>query len=331
MDSTPTPKRRLVPVVLLCTLINVAILCLVNVHILADRARGYSARAGADHFRQTTMLPMQGVEGQPSPTNPTHSVHDMTYEVQKTYLRGNNADQIEQPEHVSKDVANRSEPHTSTDGSNAHGTETIPISEQARSSLKEKLLKEWRSFLESEDSTQELTFAVRPKESPTVDGDVSLSLQCSVDRLDRLVDEAARWRGPISVAVYAPDATAIERFVDFYQSHMEELVQVSFHLLLEKVETKRQENYPINRLRNLAMENVETDYLIALDADFVTNVNAHVQLVKLLQTDTAVRDALDDKTLLVLPDLGLGLVLSLLLFTVSEVVSRTQKIPRHAG
>ena len=56
-----------------------------------------------------------------------------------------------------------------------------------------------------------------------------------------------------------------------------------------------------NYLRNLAMNSIDTEYVINSDIDFCVNANAYSGLVNLLQTDKTVRDSLENNTLLVLP------------------------------
>jgi hypothetical protein len=49
------------------------------------------------------------------------------------------------------------------------------------------------------------------------------------------------------------------------------------------------------------MDQLQSDYFVALDADFVTNPNAHDSLLKLIQTSENVRQRLHSKYLFVLP------------------------------
>jgi glycosyltransferase-like protein LARGE len=69
------------------------------------------------------------------------------------------------------------------------------------------------------------------------------------------------------------------------------------HIVLEKTKLP----YPHNVMRNLVMDRLQSDYFVALDADFVTNPNAHDSLLKLIQTNENVRQRLHSKYLFVLP------------------------------
>jgi hypothetical protein len=69
------------------------------------------------------------------------------------------------------------------------------------------------------------------------------------------------------------------------------------HVVLERTTLP----YPHNILRNLVMDHLESDYFVALDADFVTTPNAHYSLYKLIQSSKNVRQRLRSKYLFVLP------------------------------
>jgi Glycosyl-transferase for dystroglycan len=73
---------------------------------------------------------------------------------------------------------------------------------------------------------------------------------------------------------------------------------VSLHLLMELPQLKRSENgrYPINQLRNLALRNVNTDYVFLNDIDFVPSDHAHDEIATLIQDSHLVT-----KTFWVLP------------------------------
>lgn len=132
--------------------------------------------------------------------------------------------------------------------------------------------------------------------------DVSIVTHVSLDRLERLLDVVSRWSGPISVAVYITSEDHLRAFFVTYTQHKSTFKeQVIFHFFFEKIWSLRDKAYPHNFLRNLAMDYVETDYFIPLDADFVTNEKAYPDLMRLLHKDLSIKRALDDKTALILP------------------------------
>ena len=105
--------------------------------------------------------------------------------------------------------------------------------------------------------------------------DVTAVLQVSVDRLERVATVARFYTGPISCAVYirneTTDVAAVLAVRDAERSVRE---RVDFHLL-----HFNRTRYPVNNLRNLAIDSARTDYVFVLDADFVPNPRLHEDLV----------------------------------------------------
>ena len=96
-------------------------------------------------------------------------------------------------------------------------------------------------------------------------GLTSLVAQLSMDRLHMLEPLLARWDGPVSLALYLTDPEA-QQFVDFYESRPDLVSRcnVGYHVVY-----KEGDFYPINFLRNLALDNVVTDYVFLSDIDFL--------------------------------------------------------------
>lgn len=59
--------------------------------------------------------------------------------------------------------------------------------------------------------------------------------------------------------------------------------------------------YPHNLLRNMALQELSTDYYLALDVDFCTPPKAATTLYNLIRQDDNIRMRLQNKTLMVLP------------------------------
>jgi hypothetical protein len=120
----------------------------------------------------------------------------------------------------------------------------------------------------------------------------------SVSKLTRLRQLLERWNGPISCAVHLPDPSAIQELFEFVQAQ-DKLFHdlVTFHVMLEKPSPAF--GYPINRLRNLALLNVETEYFFSNDVDFMPQVDAHDHLLRFLSIKADARDKY--KKLYVLP------------------------------
>ena len=127
---------------------------------------------------------------------------------------------------------------------------------------------------------------------------ITLATQLSVSKLTRLRQLLERWNGPISCAVHLPDASAIQELFDFVQAQ-DKLFHdlVTFHVMLEKPSPAF--GYPINRLRNLALLNIDTEYFFNNDVDFMPQVDAHDKLSLFLSTKSDANDTY--KKLYVLP------------------------------
>ena len=130
--------------------------------------------------------------------------------------------------------------------------------------------------------------------------DFSLSTHGTVGRLDRFLEEYRRWGGPMSAALYISSEADIDTLCAFLNDKGSMIPHMAIHVLMEDLSFLSKQ-YPNNILRNLAMSQLQTDYFVALDVDFVTNVGAHGQLRQLLHDYPAVATLLRNKTLLVLP------------------------------
>lgn len=94
-----------------------------------------------------------------------------------------------------------------------------------------------------------------------------------MDRLTVLERSLLTWTGPVSLAIYIPVKEPSEGGIQDWQrlyvnkkiSSLSISLPESSILLVPCLES---DNYPINRLRNLALANVQTRYLFLVDADF---------------------------------------------------------------
>ncbi|CAB3225466.1 unnamed protein product [Arctia plantaginis] len=99
------------------------------------------------------------------------------------------------------------------------------------------------------------------------DFDVTLVLQLSMDRLQFLERLVKYWDGPLSVAIYLSDCevTKLESFIRDWSDTLSIRKNIGYHLVF-KHDTV---HYPVNYLRNVALENVNTPYVFLMDVDFV--------------------------------------------------------------
>jgi hypothetical protein len=120
--------------------------------------------------------------------------------------------------------------------------------------------------------------------------EVSVLTQLTLDRFDTLIALAERWSGPLSVALYVPKAEYFVSEVKRRHQESEPLRRFAdIHIIYEE-----DVRYPVNHLRNLALQNARTQYVIMLDVDFIPNPQMHGQLRKAAEQleDSNEREAL---------------------------------------
>lgn len=109
--------------------------------------------------------------------------------------------------------------------------------------------------------------------------DVTLVTQMSVDRLHMLAPLYANWNGPISLAVYATDSQ-INHLVDYI---LKTLIQISRRLSLHVMFKKGSLFYPVNHLRNFALQHVHTPYVFLSDIDFLPMDGSYEYLLEAIK------------------------------------------------
>lgn len=129
--------------------------------------------------------------------------------------------------------------------------------------------------------------------TPTGDNDVTLVAQLSMDRLQILEALCLHWEGPLSISLYATDSEA-QYIVQYLQRS--EILKHSRKLGLHIV-YKDGTLYPVNYLRNVALDNVKTPYVLLSDADFLPMPG----LYHYLQEAIRVLGMLEDHRALVVP------------------------------
>jgi len=101
---------------------------------------------------------------------------------------------------------------------------------------------------------------------------------------DYLLDLASSWDGYISVAIYTKqtDMTlkklsyAIDSFIKDHSNIIGS--KVFFHLVINKGLNDEPDFYPVNFLRNLAMDNSLTDFVLNLDANILPSLDSYYQI-----------------------------------------------------
>lgn len=97
------------------------------------------------------------------------------------------------------------------------------------------------------------------------DEDVTLVLQLSMDRVQLLEVLCKYWNGPISLALYISDAEA-QQLINYIQTSdlLRSRKNIGYHIVYREGSL-----YPINVLRNVALQNVNTPYVFLSDVDLI--------------------------------------------------------------
>ncbi|VDO97581.1 unnamed protein product [Soboliphyme baturini] len=110
--------------------------------------------------------------------------------------------------------------------------------------------------------------------------DVSLVTHLTIERLPLLEKFLSRWRGPASVSLYVSDTEAY-RFIQFLKrNRWLNRDDVAFHIVYREGAL-----YPVNKLRNVALDQVVTAYVFLTDVDFIPVENLYEMLIKAIRNE----------------------------------------------
>jgi len=99
------------------------------------------------------------------------------------------------------------------------------------------------------------------------DPDVTLVTQSTLSRVHAFETALLSWGGPASVVFYLEDEDQVTKLKHISSGWHETIVQ---YVLAMKGEL-----YPVNALRNMALDAAETEYVFLLDSDFVSDKKAY--------------------------------------------------------
>ena len=136
---------------------------------------------------------------------------------------------------------------------------------------------------------------------------VTLATQMTTDRLPFLVKTAERWQGPISAAIlilsrYGSIAEQTRALItDYYRSpYLRD--HVTIHLVTDdQFNDDDASLYPVNFLRNVALENGVTSHVFFVDADIIPAFSERVAAGWVKQVAATNRDNPDAKYALIAP------------------------------
>eukprot|EP00588_Corethron_pennatum_P009743 CAMPEP_0194274768 /NCGR_PEP_ID=MMETSP0169-20130528/7774_1 /TAXON_ID=218684 /ORGANISM="Corethron pennatum, Strain L29A3" /LENGTH=193 /DNA_ID=CAMNT_0039018063 /DNA_START=241 /DNA_END=819 /DNA_ORIENTATION=- len=113
---------------------------------------------------------------------------------------------------------------------------------------------------------------------------ICTQLSISHTTMSRILDIANNWEGKASIAVFYKDwidTDQLELFTTFYNDNIDVFQdRFAFHLVIDNM--VRERDYPINMMRNVAIEYSVTEYILVLDVDFIpsqsafADINTHV-------------------------------------------------------
>eukprot|EP00547_Thalassionema_nitzschioides_P012029 CAMPEP_0194262248 /NCGR_PEP_ID=MMETSP0158-20130606/46449_1 /TAXON_ID=33649 /ORGANISM="Thalassionema nitzschioides, Strain L26-B" /LENGTH=401 /DNA_ID=CAMNT_0039002401 /DNA_START=149 /DNA_END=1354 /DNA_ORIENTATION=+ len=134
--------------------------------------------------------------------------------------------------------------------------------------------------------------------------DITLVTHGSIEKFSLLVDQISQWKGPVSFVIYLDSREAIKEFCSKLQhvtqdSESDFNQYVSIHALLEKHGGSLP--YPNNMLRNIAQKNIESNYFLLMDVDFMPCPSGTYEHFKSHLKDDFFWTKLRNNTIFVLP------------------------------
>jgi len=114
-----------------------------------------------------------------------------------------------------------------------------------------------------------------------LDNDITIISQMDISRLARLAEMSKSWNGFISVVIYIKEEGQVKELEDLLIKPEYSSIKgnTDIHLVFKH---KSDKSYPINYLRNVAIEHSLTDLVFSLDIDFITSPNSHSMMKKYL-------------------------------------------------
>ena len=102
----------------------------------------------------------------------------------------------------------------------------------------------------------------------------TLVTQTTLDRLILLKETCLRWTSPIVATVYiTPQELSFQKWENISRHYSEQCHHMTLIPHLAKNDQERSEAYPINQLRNEALDEVNTSHAFLIDADFIPSVD----------------------------------------------------------
>jgi hypothetical protein len=101
----------------------------------------------------------------------------------------------------------------------------------------------------------------------------TLVSQTTLDRLLIMQETCRRWSSPIVMAVYITPQELSNKWNSILKQYSEQCNHMILIPYVARDEDERSDAYPINVLRNMALDEVKTTHVFMIDADFIPSVD----------------------------------------------------------
>lgn len=129
-----------------------------------------------------------------------------------------------------------------------------------------------------------------PSEMDPTDLRVTLVVQATADRLWILQRTCQRWTDPITLVLFLDsEEQRIEADATIAQNGECPQLTVVRHIMDRTLEENGKALYPVNRLRNLGLDSVQTSHVITADIDFVPSEGLAAKIRAVITTRNAAR------------------------------------------
>jgi hypothetical protein len=101
----------------------------------------------------------------------------------------------------------------------------------------------------------------------------TLVTQTTLDRLILMQETCHRWSSPIVAVVYITSQELTDQWNTILKQYSEQCNHMRLIPYVAKDEEERSHTYPINAMRNTALDEVKTSHVLLIDADFIPSVD----------------------------------------------------------
>ena len=145
-----------------------------------------------------------------------------------------------------------------------------------------------------------------PANLPEHDVQTTLVTQLDTQRLWLAKVICTRWKNPIVMVVYFANQGTYDNLAESFRLGIDsDCPHVEFVFVVDDTQEDESTLYPINLLRNLALERVQTSHVLLSDADFLPSTNLAEEIQNALEIRQEARQALstptEDRDALVVP------------------------------